>query len=63
MMSGTHEVHIVFWLALAVVVGQGVLAATLLRVVLSFGTFTESNLAVHKSNLLVHQSFERACRN
>lgn len=46
------------WIAVVLVLGQGVVAFALLRAVRSLGQFTEAQLAAHKSNMLVRQQLE-----
>lgn len=43
------------WVALAMVLGQGVIIATLLYFVRTFGAYTEALLRTHESNIVVHQ--------
>ncbi len=44
------------WIAVALLVGQALIAAILILFKKTLGTFTESLLATHKSNLLVLRS-------
>lgn len=48
------------WLALVMVIGQGLTAFALFKAVKTLGQFTEASVAAHKSNMLVHRRLECA---
>jgi len=47
------------WLALAIIVGQGLIIGTLLYFVRTFGAYTEALLEAQRSNAAIHEFLAR----
>jgi hypothetical protein len=43
------------WVALVMVLGQGIIIGTLLYFVRTFGAYTEALLRTHESNITIHE--------